>query len=94
MISRYSSFSKQKARVETIGQFVPKLIGTPLQYWTISSRCATKHGKVLRGSEFDYVTSAGIATPDQWHGVDRLPKVVERNTTVQTMTPARLWKIL
>jgi len=73
---------KKRARFKTIiSQYrhnFQRQLPPEKQYWTMCATCA-RDGVVMLGSEFDQILKSGLIQPEQFHGVDIIPEIIEAN---------------
>jgi hypothetical protein len=74
---------KSKARFDTIIKTYRELFHNKLpnekQYWTLAGPCFDENNKLGKHSEIHQLTSLGLITEDQYHGIDNGEEIIANN---------------
>lgn len=79
--------SKITARNDTIVEIYHKItknkhLPMDKEYWTMCGRCVDITHTLIKGCEFDHMTSLNIITPQQFHGVERDKNIARLNMSM------------
>lgn len=88
MTQYHISEKKRIAREETIIKpyhqlYNRRVLPRNKQYWTLSALCSDAKGNYLQGCELHHMIKSGLISPEQFHGVDNDPKIVNKNKHLQ-----------